>query len=274
MPATSLETQAYKRIRNRLLTRQIRPGEQLSDAALASELGISRTPVREAILRLRTEGFVEQIPRMGTFVKVPSHDDLMEMHELRRLLESHAAGRAASRITEANLDRLHELCKEMLEVARIARDSGQHALTPEITERGVLADVEFHLIILRAAGNQRVVKIVGDLHLMSHLCGHNWGNLQKHSSLYRLAHTALDHYRIYKALRDRDGKRARYWMRRHHRPLREVAGDLMNLHRYLARGSASPSDWPDSVRDSIYEMESTNKQTDKPKRKSQPPSHP
>lgn len=251
----SLEDQAYQHIRRQLLTGRLPAGTRVSDLDMAAEMGVSRTPVREALLRLRNEGFVEQIPRLGTFVRTPTLEDLMEMHELRRVLESHAVMKAARRATRADLQEARQLCVDLLEVAREVRDRELTAVPPEVAQRGVLADVRFHLLILRAAGNRRMQKITSDLHLLSHLCGHNWGNPETMSLLSRTAHTALDHWRIMRALERRDPKAARFWMLKHIRPLREVVADMRVIAHRLATNEQVPNDWPQTVRDGILALE-------------------
>lgn len=248
-------SKAYAYIRKQLITGRLQAGSRVSDADVATEMGISRTPVREALIRLENEGVVEQVPRVGIFVRVPTARELVELYEMRRLLESYAAAKAARRINREQLDRLKYLCGVLHEEARELRRSQGAELPPEIVKRGVLADAEFHVVIMRATGNRRLMRIVSSMHLMSQLVGHNWSNPQKLSPLHRSAHTVLDHYRIYRAIERRDAKAASYWMRRHLRPRRDVAEDLRRLHANLRDVDSGFTDWPQSMRDSLQEME-------------------
>src|SRR5580704_7630282 len=113
MPPT-LKQHAYKLIRKRLLSGSLPPGGRLSDDALAKELGISRSPVREAISQLTSEGLVEYRPRSGAYVRVPEPRELAEWYETRIALEGFAVMRAAERITEPQLSELAQLSDEML----------------------------------------------------------------------------------------------------------------------------------------------------------------
>lgn len=248
---------AYDHIRRQMLAGRLRAGTRLSDTTLALEIGVSRTPVREALIRLQNEGFVEQVPRIGIFVRVPEYEELLELHDIRRLLESHAAARAARRITPEQLAELKKHCDELHAVAVEVRRRKPKRMPPDLSPRGVLADVKFHMLILEASGSPRIRRIATDLQLMTHLCGHAWlaGRKLRHPVLHSAAHTWLDHYRIYRAIKRGKPREARYWMLKHHRPVKQVAADLRRMHRYLVEGKPVAHDWPESVRQSIHEIE-------------------
>jgi len=93
-------------IRQAIVDGRVPPGHRLKEEELAQQLGISRTPVREALLVLQSEGLVEAAPNRGATVRAYDTADLEEMYELRALLEGHAAGRAASRVTPDQLAHL------------------------------------------------------------------------------------------------------------------------------------------------------------------------
>ena len=93
--ATSLADLAYRQIKDRLIMLDIRPGEPINDVALAAELGVGRTPVREAVKRLETDHLVVSYPRRGTFATVVDVTELGAISDIRQLLEPHAARRAA-----------------------------------------------------------------------------------------------------------------------------------------------------------------------------------
>src|SRR5687768_11444608 len=86
-------------IREAIMDGRLEPGARLKEERLAQDLGISRTPVREALQRLNTEGLVQARPNRGTFVRAYEPAELDELYELRALLEGHAARRAAERLT-------------------------------------------------------------------------------------------------------------------------------------------------------------------------------
>ena len=87
----------------------LKPGERLMEIPLAEELGVSRTPIREAIRKLELEGFVVMVPRRGTYVANISLKDITQVFEIRSALEELAAGLAAERITEEEMETLRRL---------------------------------------------------------------------------------------------------------------------------------------------------------------------
>src|SRR5271169_1260355 len=100
---TNLKIHAYEHIRKRLLSGDLAPGASLSPALLAKEIGISHTPVREAISQLESEGLVERLPRLGARVRLIDRRELEELFELRETLEADAAAWAAERISEEQI---------------------------------------------------------------------------------------------------------------------------------------------------------------------------
>lgn len=138
---------AYQSIRQRIMDGTFAPGAPLREEMLASEIGVSRTPVRDALRRLLADGLVESTRNLGTFVAEITTDDLLEVYELRAMLEGFAARRAALRITPAELAELEALADAMEaiegpEEARIARF---HAL-----------NAQFHTLLVRAARSRRL----------------------------------------------------------------------------------------------------------------------
>ena len=97
-------------IREAIIDGRLAPGQRLKEEELARELGISRTPVREALVILEGEGLVESVPKRGASVRAYAADDLDDMYQLRALLEGYAARRAATRISAEDVGRLEESC--------------------------------------------------------------------------------------------------------------------------------------------------------------------
>lgn len=130
----------------------LKPGERLMEIQLADELGVSRTPVREAIRKLELEGYVIMMPRRGTYVANYSIRDINEVFEIRTSLESLASGLAAERITEEELERLQRLLVTI----------GEHIEEGDM-DKIVAADMEFHDILYQASRNSRLVGIIVNL---------------------------------------------------------------------------------------------------------------
>ena len=130
----------------------LQPGERLMEIQLADELGVSRTPIREAIRKLELEGFVVMVPRRGTYVADISLKDVVQVFEIRSALEELAAGLAAERITPDELEELERILVEINDY--IARDD---------FDKIVDADIRFHGILYKASLNNRLVDILRNL---------------------------------------------------------------------------------------------------------------
>lgn len=130
----------------------LEPGERLMEVQLADELGISRTPVREAIRKLEQEGYVIMMPRRGTYVSDISTGDVKEIFEIRSALESLATGLAARRIEPDDLETLQNLLLEI--EGYIAKND---------IEKIVETDIKFHGLIYQVSGNERLVNIINNL---------------------------------------------------------------------------------------------------------------
>ncbi len=112
-PRTLMADRAYAELRDRIVTLRIAPGAPIDEDVLGSELGIGRTPVREAIKRLALENLVTVFPRRGTFASEINITDLADISDVRIQLEGHAAYRAAQRLTDGQRAELDELLTVM-----------------------------------------------------------------------------------------------------------------------------------------------------------------
>jgi DNA-binding GntR family transcriptional regulator len=134
-------------LRAAILDGDLAPGQRLRAEALAERFGTSRTPVREALLMLEREGLVQLEPHRGAVVRPFDPADVLDLYEVRALIEPHAAARAATRIDAAALDRLTELCA--LAEARDGADSS-------VVAAQILLNEEFHRVIAEAAASPRL----------------------------------------------------------------------------------------------------------------------
>jgi DNA-binding GntR family transcriptional regulator len=144
--------QTVIRLRQFILEGDLEPGARLQEVELAEQLGVSRTPVREALRALSAQGLVEILPNRGARVARWSIKDLEEIYELRIMLESHAAQRAAIRISPAQADHLAELCEQMEACVRRGR---KHDLL-ELSE----LNSRFHNCIMDAADSPRMATML------------------------------------------------------------------------------------------------------------------
>lgn len=142
-------------LRAAILGGELPPGARLGEVELAEQLGVSRTPVREALRRLAADGLVEVLPHRGARVVQWSAEDLEEIYELRALLESHGAARAATRVHPEELPGLAALCADMERCARRgpARD----------LDRLATLNAEFHQRILVASGSARLAGLMSSV---------------------------------------------------------------------------------------------------------------
>ena len=142
----------FNTLRKAILTGELQPGERLMEIHLANQLGVSRTPIREAIHKLALEGLVIMIPRRGAEVAQITEKSLKDVLEVRRALDALCAELACDRITEAEKKQLQKACSDF-EKATVTGDA------TTIAE----ADVTLHDIIVAATGNERLIQLVNNL---------------------------------------------------------------------------------------------------------------
>jgi DNA-binding GntR family transcriptional regulator len=159
--------EAYFFIRHRIASGKLEPGRAISEVLLARKLGISRTPIREAIGQLAREGILEQTPHHRAVVVKLSREDITELYELREALEVYAVGKATRQtLRQADLDRLQSLNDANLTLRDELQRSGKPGLSQEQMHRFVTYDLAFHTLLLRLAANARLIKVANDTRLL------------------------------------------------------------------------------------------------------------
>ncbi|HEY0832405.1 MAG TPA: GntR family transcriptional regulator [Azospirillum sp.] len=146
---------AYQALRAGIIGGRYPAGSPLREITLAAEIGVSRTPIREALRRLDAEGLVDLVPNYGATVCAWTPRDFEEIFELRALLESHAAARAATRITAAGIEALAELCDGM--------DAAAQGGRPDRLDRIADLNDRFHKGLLSAAESRRLADLLASL---------------------------------------------------------------------------------------------------------------
>lgn len=171
----------------------LKPGERIMEIKLAEELGVSRTPVREAIRKLELEGYVVMMPRRGTYVADMSIRDINEIFEIRTALESLSNGLAAEHITEDELEHLQRL---LVIIGGYIKEGDMDKI--------VETDIEFHDLLYHAARNNRLVGIISNLR-------DQLTRFRTLSMSYpgRLEATLDEHRAIVEAIANGDGRSAR-----------------------------------------------------------------
>lgn len=193
---------AYNEIKTAIFTHEFSAGSHLTEAMLTQRLGVSRTPIREAFRRLGAEGWLEILPDQGVRVSEWSHRDIDEVFEIRVLLESHIARRAAARIQPDDIRRLREFTQQMETTAGISAD--------EALEKRSAANNAFHSLLVQAAGNSRLHKVL-QVMIEIPVVRRTFKSYTPEESDRSIAH----HYEIISALEAGDGEWAAATMRSH-----------------------------------------------------------
>ncbi|MBS3975731.1 MAG: GntR family transcriptional regulator [Syntrophomonadaceae bacterium] len=178
----------FEALREAIMSGRLRPGERMMEVQLAEELGVSRTPVREAIRKLELEGFAVMIPRKGAYVSDLSIKDIADVFEIRGALEALASGLAAERISPGEMEELERL---LVQVSECAEDQD--------LDRLVDIDTQFHAVLYRASRNDRLAQMINTL----------WEQVQRFrrttmGSPGRMRETLEEHRKIVDAIADRN----------------------------------------------------------------------
>lgn len=200
---SSMAVHAYVAIKKRIIDSRYVPGERLSEAQLAKELGLGRSPIRTALARLKSDGWIAISPQSGTYVKSLTDREIAEIIDLRLLLETHVTALAAQAITEDELRKLRRA------FAALCPDGVQNL------EEGIFDDFNeldslLHATIYRAAGNALISEILANL-----LDKVEWLKTSPGPSAARMRLGFVELRRILEALEARDAAAAAERMREH-----------------------------------------------------------
>ena len=182
----------FNTLRNAILKGELQPGERLMEIKLADKLGVSRTPIREAIRKLELEGLVVNTPRKGAEVANISSEDLRDVLEVRRSLEVLAIKLACSKMTDEDLQELEFNIEQF-------KSSISAKATTEIASK----DVGFHDIIYKSTGNKRLIQILNNIG--ETMYRYRFEYIKDKDSWKRLVD---EHTAIYEALKRRDEESA------------------------------------------------------------------
>ncbi len=198
-PSPSLTEQAYQAIKERIVTLAFTPGQYLNEAAICQELGMGRTPVHQALLRLKVEGLVEIVPRKGIIVQPDSIGRVIEMLDARMMIEPQLARRAAENATDDDVAYLEAVLR------RPSHSQGAAGLGTYAN-----SDRAFHVKIAAMSGN----RVLGDFLLTLHeRLARFW-----YLHLWRMIDTGRgeqDHGAVLEAIRARAGEEAAEAMEAH-----------------------------------------------------------
>ena len=214
----SISEDIFHKLRESIVVGEIPAGSKLSEPALAKEYGISRGPLREALSRLEACSLVERHPNVGASVVKLSQQRLMDIYQIREVLEGLAARQAASSITQTDLNRLRELLEMHKE--KINKDQVHTYFQKE-------GDFDFHFRIVQASKNSHLISLLcNDLYYLHRLYRYQFGMPSSDRS-----NTALkEHENIVDAIEDKDAELAEILMRRHIRASRINVVKRLNLN--------------------------------------------
>ena len=191
----SLGGRVFQKIREDILNGIYKENDELRENTIGKELGVSRTPVREALRQLELEGLVTIIPNRGAYVTGISHKDIWDIYEIRSMLEGLCARWAVEHITDAQLDELEETI--LLSEFQMKKESGFSA------EQIAALDGRFHSILYEASGSRILGHVLTDFH--------NYVQTARRSSVVseeRARKSIREHRQILRAIRDRDEEMA------------------------------------------------------------------
>ncbi|MFJ2828208.1 GntR family transcriptional regulator [Streptomyces sp. NPDC087263] len=185
--------QVYEALRELIGSQSLRPGQHLVESELAGHLGVSRQPVREALHRLNSEGWVDLRPAQGAFVHEPTGDETDQLFDVRVVLETEAARLAAVGSSGGGLERLDELCA-----------TGEAAVNANDVETAVIANATLHACVAELAGNA----------VLAELAAHVEQRVRRYYT--PIVHEAwAEHRELIAAIAARDEVRAQQVMRAH-----------------------------------------------------------
>jgi DNA-binding GntR family transcriptional regulator len=200
VPMSQRTSEGVARIlRAEIFSGERKPGEPLRERLIAEQLGVSRTPVREALFTLQSEGLVELTPNRGASVRTLTSHDITQIYALRGVLESYAAREAAESRSRQDLDALEDAH------AKLARMSGAGSPSEQ-----ALADLAFHTTISEATGSRMLQTIMGQVLAFTVSYRSNFAYPAE-----RAAAVLDEHRAILDAVRDQDADRAEKLMREH-----------------------------------------------------------
>ncbi|MEE1794519.1 GntR family transcriptional regulator [Streptomyces sp. BE308] len=199
-----LRERVYETLLELITTRALRPGQHLVESELAGHLGVSRQPVREALQRLNTEGWVDLRPAQGAFVHEPTEEEADQLLSVRALLEAEAARLAAANSGETGIAALEELCAK-----------GEQAVADDDVDLAVATNAAFHAKVMELAGNVVLAELAGQVDRRV-----RW--YYTPVARQRGTRSWIEHRELIAAISSRDERRATEIMRSHTEQTRQT----------------------------------------------------
>lgn len=206
-----LPKRVHADLRGRMFDGTLPPGTRLDYKQLAKELGVSTTPVREAVAQLASEGIVDLVPRLGAVVRSLNPTAAQEFYEVREAVETFAALKAAERLSPRHLELLRQHLATMRRLYQGVLDTGSGHLESPALHEFLDADLAFHRTILLGARNPALARTVEESHIQARIFFADRGS----HDVMRLNMACSQHAAILDALEHRDGAVASEAMRTH-----------------------------------------------------------
>ncbi|WP_424883170.1 GntR family transcriptional regulator [Streptomyces sp. SLBN-8D4] len=202
-----LRDRVYGALLELITTRALQPGQHLVESELAGHLGVSRQPVREALQRLNTEGWVDLRPAQGAFVHEPTDEEADQLLTVRTLLEAEAARLAAANAGSAGIAVLEDLCAQ-----------GESAVAADDVDAAVALNARLHAKVMELAGNAVLAELAGQVDRRV-----RW--YYTPVARQRGRQSWIEHRELIAAIADRDEQRATAIMRQHTEHTRKMYHD-------------------------------------------------
>ena len=206
MTKRNLKEEVYQRLKKGIINQKILPGMRLREEELAEKLGVSRTPIREAINRLHQEGMVVIIPRRGAYVARLTREEIIENLLIREVLEGLAARLAAENISASTLSEMHAFITQFVDKDLMAN-----------IENYSQANVQFHKMIIAASKSKKLISLIHNLFDQMDMV-----RLRTISIPGRAEKSLIEHLEIIDALEKGNGIRAEHLIRAHIQDLRKT----------------------------------------------------
>jgi len=190
-----LSKKVYRILKTRIIKGNLKPGGKILEVNIAKQLGVSRTPVREALRELAAEGFVKMEPNLGMVVIDFSLEELKEVLQTRKILEGFAASVAVEKITQEEIKKLEKITEKMSTI--ISKPKFDVVAYSNL-------NAEFHNLILNICGNKCLMKICNNLSSSDH----RFRIRSLRSNLGRLKHSLKEHQGIIEALKMKNAEQA------------------------------------------------------------------
>ncbi|RQD78768.1 MAG: GntR family transcriptional regulator [Halanaerobium sp. MSAO_Bac5] len=210
----NLGDEVYETLKTKIINHEIKPGERIIDKNLAEQLGVSRSLVRQALTILEKEDLVTSVPRSGFYVKEIKERDVVEIYEIRKILEKAATRKAVAQIPEKDIEKLDEIF-----------ENAKKDLDKDKVLQFIKADNQLHKTIINNCGNQRLIKLINSYN--TYIAFYRVVDL---SRVERAKEAYFEHLEIFKAVKAKDVEKSVELMANHIENAKNIIID--NFYEY------------------------------------------